>query len=170
LSSDGTDARGAEQQLLFLDFDGCMHPFGCDIDRYFCHLSLLEAWLRERPSVGIVISSSWREMHPFEEMRSYFSEDLQQRILGMTPISKRGASEQFDGELSPTRFERELEVLQWLRESGEPWRPWVALDDQAWLFRPFSKRLILCDGKVGLTQRELDRVDLVFGCQVRAHL
>lgn len=161
MSSAGTEALAVEQGLLFIDFDGCVHPYGCSIDKYFCHLTLLEDWLRRRPGVDVVISSSWREVHPLDEMRSFFSEDLQGRIIGATPILKRDAWEQYGGEPPPTRFERELEVMRWLHDSGKSWRPWVALDDQAWLFRPFSKHLVLCDGRVGLTQRELDQVDLV---------
>lgn len=153
--------------ILFLDFDGVMHPFRCECDRYFCHLELLEAWLRQRPGLDIVISSSWREVHPLDEIQSFFSVDLQGRILGATPILKRDTWEPCGGEPPPTRFERELEVTRWLAESNEPWRAWAALDDQAWLYKPFNLRLVLCDGKVGLTQRELDQVDAVLGGQRR---
>lgn len=149
--------------VLFIDFDGVLHPFGRVVDRYFCRLGLLEAWLLRRPGVDVVISSSWREAHPLDEMRGFFSEDLQKRIVGATPILKRDTWEQFDGEPPTTRFEREIEVTRWLAESGEPWRPWAALDDQAWLYKPFNPRLVLCDGKVGLTESELDRLDAVFG-------
>lgn len=149
--------------ILFLDFDGVMHPFGCAIDHYFCHLELLEAWLRRRSGVDIVISSSWREAHPFGEIQSYFSADIQARVIGATPILKRSAWAQYDGEAPPTRFERELEITRWLNESKEPWRSWAAVDDQAWLFRPFNSRVVLCDGRAGLSQRELDRLDVVLG-------
>ena len=152
-----------EQGLLFLDFDGVMHPCGCAIDRYFCHLELLEAWLRHRPGVGIVISSSWREAHAVDEMQGFFSQDLQQRILGATPLIRCDSWLQHDGGPPPVRFEREVEVTRWLHENGAPWRPWAALDDQAWLYKPFNSRLVLCDGQVGLTQRELDRVDATLG-------
>jgi hypothetical protein len=145
--------------ILFLDFDGVMHPFGCAIDQYFCRLALLEDWLRQRAGVDIVISSSWREVHPLDEMRSYFSVDLQQRILATTPLLWRDSWSQFDGEPPPVRFEREEEVRRWLHQSGLPWQPWAALDDQAWRFRPFCQWLVVCDGKVGLTPRELTLVD-----------
>lgn len=149
--------------LLFLDFDGVMHPYGCQVDRYFCHLELLEAWLRGRPGVDIVISSSWRDGHPLDEIQSYFSTDLQQRIIGATPIWARKPWEQYDGEPPPMRFEREIEILRWLHQSAEPWRTWAALDDQAGLFKPFCTRLVVCDGRVGLTHRELEQVDVLLG-------
>jgi hypothetical protein len=158
----GRQARRFEV-ILFLNFDGVMHPCRCQVDRYFRHLELLESWLRQRAGLDVVISSSWRETHPLDEMQSYFSEDLRGRILATTPIIKRETWEQYDGEPLPTRFERELEVKRWLHQSGSPWRPWATLDDQARLYRPFNSRLVLCDGRVGLTERELDKVDLVLG-------
>ncbi len=155
--------RSVWTRLLFLDFDGVMHPFRCTIDQYFCHLDLLEGWLRQRLDVGVVITSSWREAHPVAEMESFFSEDLQHRVLGATPLLTRDSWARCDGESPSVRFEREAEVSRWLNESGQLWRPWVALDDQAWLYKPFNPRLVLCDGKVGLTLLELDKVDRVLG-------
>lgn len=143
--------------IVFLDFDGTTHPTspGVGVDTYiFCRLPLLESWLRQRPGVEIVISSSWREAHSLDELRGFFSEDLQGRVIGATPIIKRDARKGYDGL-------REREVRRWLSESGEPWRQWAALDDQAWLFKPFNSRLVLCDGKVGLTQEVLARLGVV---------
>lgn len=142
--------------LLFLDFDGVMHPVGCTIDRYFCHAHLLEGWLRQRPGVDVVISSSWRETYTFDVIESFFAEDLQQRIVGVTPII-RAVHDDGGGE----QGEREAEVMQWLSRSREPLRPWVALDDMSWLFRPQCQRLVLCDPEVGLTPAALDQADLV---------
>lgn len=153
-------------QVLFLDFDGVMHPERCDVDKYFCRRELLEAWLRLRPSVVVVISSSWREAHSLDEIQSFFSEDIGPRVVGVTPVLRRCDWEDYDGELPPMRFEREAEVLRWLNGSGEPWRPWAALDDQAWLFQPFCRQLVLCDGRIGLTQRQLDQVDSLLGFAV----
>ena len=63
--------------ILFLDFDGVLHPEGEDHilngGADFCFLPRLETLLREFPFVKIVISSSWREhllnktlLKPFE--------------------------------------------------------------------------------------------------------
>ncbi|MDY0748735.1 HAD domain-containing protein [Paucibacter sp. R3-3] len=145
--------------VLFLDFDGVLHPYPCPVEQYFCRRQLLEGWLRERPDLDVVISSNWRERRSLDELRGYFSADLQSRVIGVTPVLKRQAWAQFDGELPPMRFERETEVKQWLHGSGEPWRRWAALDDQAWMFGPFCKQLVLCDGAVGLTPHELGRID-----------
>jgi hypothetical protein len=43
--------------ILFLDFDGVLHPVDCHPDHHFCRLPLLAGWLKdERPDVDLVIS------------------------------------------------------------------------------------------------------------------
>lgn len=86
-----------------------------------------------------------------EELRRSFSPDLYARLVGCTPRGDRA---------SPERFLREWEVREWLRLSTQPWRHWVALDDQAWLFRPFLPNLVVCNPKVGVTDRELRALTL----------
>ena len=149
--------------ILFLDFDGVLHPDRSPVDKLFCRLGLLQEWLRRRPGVDVVISSSWREAHPLDELRSFFDDDMQSRIVGVTPNLKVGDWAQVDGEFPPTRFGRQLEVLQWLRTSSEPWRPWAALDDQAWMFRPLEPRLVVCDPAIGLASENLAAVDRILG-------
>lgn len=149
------------RSVLFLDFDGVLHPYGCTIDRYFCRVQSLEVWLRERPEIDVVVSSSWRENHPLDELRCFFDEDMQERIVGVTPILKRAFGDTMASDEPLPPYARELEVRQWLRECGEPWRHWAVLDDQAWLFKPFNHQLVLCRGDVGLTDAELEAVDAV---------
>jgi hypothetical protein len=58
--------------ILFLDFDGVLHPEGeahiHDGGADFCFLPRLEALLREFPEVKIVISSAWREQVRYETL------------------------------------------------------------------------------------------------------
>lgn len=147
--------------VLFLDFDGVMHPERCECDQYFCKLEQLEQWLRQRSDVDIVISSSWREVHPIDEIRRFFSDDLQSRVIGVTPVARKSDWAQLDGELLPIRFVRQAEVEAWLRENDRASNSWAALDDQAWLFKPFNDRLVVCDRTTGLTQLDLDQVDII---------
>ena len=154
----------AVRRFLFLDFDGTTHPFRCTVELYFCRLGLLEPWLQLRPAIEVVISSSWREVHPVDEMRGYFSEELQDRIVGVTPVLTRDTCAQWDLEALPVQFEREVEVLRWLYENA-PGSAWVALDDEMQLFSPLNVHLVACDGRVGLTQRDLELVDEAFARQ-----
>lgn len=149
--------------ILFLDFDGVLHPARSMApgELLFCRLPLLESWLRERPGVDVVISSSWREAHPLDELVSYFAGDLKGRVLGATPIITSDDWAQYDGGPPPLRFGREIEIRRWQHQSAAPWRPWAALDDQPWLFAPFCEFLVTCDGDTGLTTRNLKDVDAV---------
>lgn len=149
--------------ILFLDFDGVLHPYGCSVDKLFCHLELLQDWLRARPQVDVVIASSWREAHPFEELRGFFDDDLHDRVLGVTPQYAKLDWSQYEGEPPPPRHARHAEILSWLHNSATPWRAWCALDDQAWLFKPFTSELVLCDGTRGLTTEQLAKIDKRLG-------
>jgi hypothetical protein len=142
--------------FLFLDFDGVMHPDRYGVDRYFCHLGRLEDWMRQRPRVELVVSSSWRAVHPLDEIQSYFSQDLQHRIIGGTPQLLRDTWSEAERKQV---FVREMEVGLWLEGSGMSATPWVILDDMAELFSPQHPQLVLCDGRVGLTPDTLRQVD-----------
>jgi len=152
-------------RLLFLDFDGVMHPAGCTVDLYFCQLGLLQAWLGQRPDVDIVVSSSWREHHPLDEIQSYFASEIATRVIDVTPVLKPNSLTQYDGGLPQECFEREAEVNRWLHANNAHGTSWAALDDQASLFKPRNPHLVLCDGRIGLTQRALDEVEKVFQAQ-----
>lgn len=82
------------RMILFLDFDGVLHPEGeghiLSGGTDFCFLPRLEALLREFLHVKIVISSSWREQLRYETLLKPFSSDLRARILGATPHSGFG--------------------------------------------------------------------------------
>lgn len=154
--------------ILFLDFDGVLHPErpAAPGEHLFCRLPLLENWLRGRPGVDLVISSSWREAHPLDELVGYFTDDLQGRVLGATPAITSDEWAQYDGEPPPLRFRREMEIRRWRHQSAKPWRPWAALDDQPWLFAPFCEFfLVTCDGSTGLTPRNLEDVDAILARQ-----
>lgn len=131
--------------ILFLDFDGVLHPMdrrdGC-----FSCLPVLETVLREFNGVEIVISSSWRVEHSLAQLRSMFSSDFAKYIIDVTP----DRASRMDS-IEPYRREREIE--DWLRENGREHEPWFALDDCDWMFSPACKRLLLVDTKTGFDNR-----------------
>ena len=132
--------------ILFLDFDGVLHPEydrqAAPADVAFCHLPRFEAVMRDHPEVEIVISSTWREQFPLDDLRARFSPDIAARIVGATPITPR-----IDGKYLPAR--REGEILDWLRQAERAHEPWLALDDAAWQFQQHRDRLIACTWYVG---------------------
>lgn len=139
--------------ILFLDFDGVLHPQyegePTPVDRVFCHLPRFEAIIRDFPSVEIVISSTWRYQFTLDQIRARFSSDIAARIIDMTP-----QTENIDSQYFPAR--REGEILGWLLAAGREYVPWVALDDAAWQFQQHRDRLIACTWYVGLD----DKVEL----------
>jgi hypothetical protein len=134
---------------LFLDFDGVLHPFSRPHGP-LVHVPHFEHVLRDFPDVDIVISSAWREAHSLEQLRAFFSEDIAQRIVGVTP--------QLDSMKHP--FVREAEIVAWLRDAGRADDGWIALDDIASFFSPWCANLLLVDNEVGFdktTESELRR-------------
>ena len=132
--------------LLFLDFDGVLHPEYHEIcvpdDIAFCHLPRFEAVMRAYPSVRIVISSSWRTIFHLPQLRRYFSDDIARRIIGVTPV------------LADERVHqpalREREILAWLSQNQLTDAPWIAVDDRAWQFVQHRAQLVACVGYRGL--------------------
>lgn len=120
-------------KLIFLDFDGVLHP---GLAGTFCYLSRFETFLRDHPEVRVVLSTSWRCSEPFADLRNLFYPDIQPRILGVTPDL-------------PHR-NRYGEILQWLADHQATGVPWAALDDDRHLFPPACHNLVLCDTARGL--------------------
>lgn len=131
--------------ILFLDFDGVLHPFERP-NGVFSLLPDFERVMRELGDVDIVISSTWREAHTLDELRSLFSPDMQERIIDVTPV--------FSDPDHP--YIREAEIAAWLREAGREDETWAAIDDTEWLFSPRCRNLVLVDTDVGFDE-EVER-------------
>jgi hypothetical protein len=131
--------------ILFLDFDGVLHPDGFRypvVDfRYFNRLPKLEGLLRIYPHVRIVISSLWRLRMELPQLREIFSPDIRDRLIGTTPLPLR-----FDDAIYILDF-REREIVRWLEGNGGIDQPWVALDDAPFLNH--LGRLVPCQPLVG---------------------
>lgn len=133
--------------ILFLDFDGVLHPEHCHASKHFCCLPILEDALRRVPECKLVITSTWRLEQPFEALRQRFSRDIAVRIAGVSP--KFRDLKQVPNTL--ISYPREAECHAWRWANGVPHLPWLALDDRSWNYRPFCNSLLLVDGSTGLT-------------------
>lgn len=121
--------------LLFLDFDGVMHPTGPTC-LPFEHLDALETILRRHQHVDVVISSSWRKVHTLAHMREgYFSADIQARVVGTTPIIPNA-----------TRWQEIMAFLTETQHIG----PYLVIDDNAAEFPEGWEPLLLCAPESGL--------------------
>ncbi len=134
--------------ILFLDFDGVLHPEHCHESRHFCCLPILEEALRQVPECRVVITSTWRLEQPYEALIRNFSPDIAAMIEGVNPRYCALTN------VPPTLvgYQREAECHAWLWANNIPHHNWVAVDDRSWLYRPFCKSLFLVDGRIGLTQ------------------
>jgi hypothetical protein len=139
----------SDSVVLFLDFDGVLHPRGGALaGERFSKKSMLEELLREPALLHIllVISSTWREAYPLKSLVSIFSEDIQPRIIGATPILND----------IDAAYQRYREIKAWLIRHPEVNR-WVALDDAAGDF-PQDGRLssVFTDPDIGLKNSDID--------------
>jgi hypothetical protein len=125
--------------LVFLDFDGVMHPAGCDTSKHFCNLAHFEAVMREHPDAGIVIASTWRHAYPLSELKRHFSPDIGARIVGKTPALEDESDDH-------VRYE---EIREFMRHPQLAGAQWVAVDDSDFEFPPGCANLVLCDSVHG---------------------
>ena len=147
-------------QVLFIDFDGVLHPEFCNESQHFMHRDSFEAILRAFPKMDVVISSTWRLKRQLPELKALFSEDVAERVIGLTPLYA-------ELENIPDRlvgYEREAECLAWLQRHDRASQSWRALDDRSWSLRPFNRNVFLSDGHARLdadvASRSRDRLAL----------
>lgn len=139
-SRNGILTRPARGPVLMLDIDGVLHPAQSGS---LIYLPILEAWLRQHPTVDVVVSSNWRDSHTFDELRNLFSDDLRERIIGTTPNLESAY--------------REDEIMTLAREYAIV--RWAALDDRPQEFPTTGQtRLIATEYFDGLAPAHLERL------------
>ena len=143
--------------ILFLDFDGVMHPDPCPKKSFFCQLPLIEAVLRELPQVDIVVSSSWRYDHQLEELKAFFSPDIRPLVIDVTPTVARTNDE---GWIPPhlLQHHREWECRKWLRQHRDVDTPWLAIDDVSEWFVPDCEHVLLTQSELGFQSNQTSQL------------
>ena len=127
------------KKVLFLDFDGVLHPTTHG-SALLSQLPLLESAL-EGCDYTMVISSSWRFHLEMEDLKRHFSSSVQNKIVGVTGDAYIGAYARFH------------EINAYAMQNGIT--NWRALDDSYWEFPQGCSQLIRCNPNSGLTQREV---------------
>lgn len=131
--------------ILFLDFDGVMHPDPCPVKaRLFEQVPHLTATLAAFPEVRIVLSTAWRNLVTMDQARGCLGKQLAARICGSTPNFGT-----FSARPELTPYHRHAECIQWLQANVGRTVPWLALDDRASWFAPYCENLIACNPRVG---------------------
>jgi hypothetical protein len=141
--------------ILFLDFDGVLHPApspecfdrGC--------MSHLEAVLQEYPQLDIVITSSWRELKSIEELKGFLGSVIGSRVISTTPV----IDDPF------IKFVRYYEVQEYLRFNDLFHTPWIALDDEIGNY-PENSPVIFTNYRTGLTMEDAIKLRAMINVQI----
>jgi hypothetical protein len=134
--------------ILFLDFDGVLHPAGCHTQRHFCELPRFEAVIRQYPDVRIVISSAWQRQFRMPALRALFSQDVAARIIGRTLTADP------EGDAKT----RHQQIWFYLGRAGATRARWIALDDAKTQFPRHCPQLVLCDPACGFDEHAAERL------------
>lgn len=131
------------RKILFLDFDGVLHPASAYATSPFVHAQALADCLRPY-DCEIVISSSWRFQYTMQEMLSMLPDVLTERVTGVTGPVHIGALARY----------REIQnyLSRYARPAAVSWR---ALDDSSWEFPPCLPELVLCNINEGIGASQL---------------
>ena len=136
--------------ILFLDFDGVLHPHPND-GAQFTNAPRVWELLARHPEVSIVFSTGWRFEHSVVALRQFATlqggEHLADRFLDATPLLRH------DTEAGS----RERDCRAWLaaeRHTG----PWLAVDDMPSLFTTGLANLYTVNAKRGLMHYDVERI------------
>jgi hypothetical protein len=128
-------------RILFLDFDGVLHPtFAAPEDRLM-HLAALADALHD-VQCEIVISSSWRFQYSLDQLRQ------------LMPLGLRAKIRHCTGDAMSGRHARYEEIKAYLALHCDP-VDWRALDDSRYEFPRDCQRVILCDPARGLGEPQI---------------
>jgi hypothetical protein len=130
----------SKEKLLFLDFDGVLHPTHFAGESPFSRAHLIEQTLSQF-SPRIVISSSWRFTHNIEKLRKLTPSFIASLVVGVTGPAVIGKHPRF------------TEIQNFLQTMGSA--NWKALDDSYWEFPNACPQLIRCNPNTGITERQI---------------
>ena len=131
-------------KLLFLDFDGVLHPTHFAGEDPFNRVHLLEESLAGS-DLGIVISSSWRFTHSFEKLQKLLPSSISNLVIGVTGAPVIG------------KHPRYQEIQTFLQSHGGS--HWRALDDSYWEFPTPCPELIRCNPNTGISEKQVQELN-----------
>lgn len=126
---------GDMKRLLFLDFDGVLHPVVAKPGQSlpFEWLPVLTALLSGARDVAIVVHSSWAETFPLDELREFLG-PLGCRLVGAVHSGPKASS-----------------ILLFLRSTPEV-EDWLVIDDEPGEFpKDFPGPVVICDRARGIS-------------------
>ncbi|QWE02066.1 HAD domain-containing protein [Polynucleobacter sp. JS-JIR-II-b4] len=127
-------------KLLFLDFDGVLHPTHFAGEDPFNRVHLLEETLAGS-NIRIVISSSWRFTHSLKKLQKLLPDSISSLVIGVTGSPVIG------------KHPRYQEIVNFLQSHGAS--NWKALDDSYWEFPSPCPELIRCNPNTGISDKQM---------------
>ncbi|MBY0233947.1 MAG: hypothetical protein K2W93_03125 [Burkholderiaceae bacterium] len=126
-------------KLLFLDFDGVLHPSGGAPGTClpFEWLPTLVELLEPAPDVFLAVHSSWREVHAMEYLRDFLG-PLGNRLVGAVPSGSKSNA-----------------ILAFLGEHQEVWDYLILDDSPAEFSSELRARLLVCSPLLGIQDSEI---------------
>ncbi len=133
------------KKIIFLDFDGVLHPNGCEEYLYFCKLKYVEKTLK--PFLGewkIVISSNWKNLYNLETIKNFFSNDVKDYIIDTTFTFSIGATK------------RGKEIEKYILDNNV--EKYIIIDDMLkFLLHKQKKFAIITDSEQGFTNKSRNK-------------
>jgi HAD domain in Swiss Army Knife RNA repair proteins len=128
-------------KVVYLDFDGVLHPTSAAMDGLLSRAHLLEP-LFENNIASIVISSSWRFTHSLDALKAKLPSSLAKWVVDVTGPALIG------------KYARYQEILAHAFPSDEIMM-WRALDDSYWEFPSNCPELIRCNPNTGIANKQI---------------
>ena len=137
----------ANQPIVFLDFDGVLHPADylnfntingelvLANDSRFCWAEDLWNLIREF-DCHLVIHSSWRNSYTLDQLRDLLPTELGKRVVGLTVGENRHQS-----------------ILAYVQKTQV--KSYIILDDAADEFPRECVELLLCENNMGISNPEI---------------
>lgn len=146
-------------KVLFLDFDGVLHPDAVFRNRkglklqgegqLFMWTPILAQALIDLPQIKIVLSTTWVRHLGFQRACSYLPEAVQGRVIGATwhsAFARNWVDQNWWDAAS--RYEQ---ICRYVARASLT--DWIAIDDDTVDWPPETlSRLVPCDGMLGLSQ------------------
>ncbi len=147
-----------DETIIFLDFDGVLHPLSASDQEVFCRTPQLWEVLLSCPRADIVFSTSWRELFRSDQLVRLATagggEEFAARFIGVTTPIVREEGAYFAGPY----YRRYLECRQWLSDNGLLSCKWLAIDDDPRMFPRHSLHLYQTNAATGLTELDVERI------------
>jgi HAD domain in Swiss Army Knife RNA repair proteins len=128
----------ASIKILFLDFDGVLHPLNSKRENLFCNTHYLEKSFEDN-ACQIMITSNWRLTHSVDAMRKLLPQKISKFIIGATDVA------------TAVHYQRFVEIQKYLSTHIDGSQvDWRALDDMPQDFPIECENLIYCDSHLGM--------------------